>query len=152
MRALIQRVTQASVVINGKEKDKIKQGLVIFLGVEDNDSLEDITYLTHKISRMRIFNDEGGKMNLSMVDFMHTKAMVISQFTLFADTRKGNRPSYVRAGKPEFARMMYEMFILQLEKETNTKIALGVFGADMKVSLTNDGPVTIWMDSKHKEY
>ena len=152
MRALIQRVTQASVVINGKEKDKIKQGLVIFLGVEDNDSLEDITYLTHKISRMRIFNDEGGKMNLSMVDFMHTKAMVISQFTLFADTRKGNRPSYVRAGKPEFARMMYEMFILQLEKETNTKIASGVFGADMKVSLTNDGPVTIWMDSKHKEY
>jgi D-tyrosyl-tRNA(Tyr) deacylase len=101
---------------------------------------------------MRIFNDEAGKMNLSMVDFMQTKAMVISQFTLFADTRKGNRPSYVRAGKPEFARMMYEMFILQLEKETNTKIASGVFGADMKVSLINDGPVTIWMDSKHKEY
>jgi len=152
MRALIQRVSEASVTIDGKIKDKIGKGVVIFLGVEENDSIEDITYLTYKITRLRIFNDEQGKMNLSLVDFINAKALVISQFTLFADTRKGLRPSFVRAAKPEFARMLYEMFTMQLEKEMNTRVATGIFGADMKIQLINDGPVTIWIDSKTKDY
>ncbi|MCZ2444619.1 MAG: D-tyrosyl-tRNA(Tyr) deacylase [Flavobacteriales bacterium] len=152
MRALIQRVSEATVVINKRTKDKIEKGLLIFLGVEEGDTIEDITYLTYKITRMRIFADEAGKMNRCFHDILTARIMVISQFTLFADTRKGNRPSFIRAARPEFARMMYEMFVLQLEKETNNRIAVGEFGADMKVHLVNDGPVTIWLDSKFKDY
>lgn len=150
MRAVIQRVSEASVTIEGKVKAKIGKGLVVLLGIEDTDTIDDITYLTHKIARIRIFNDEEGKMNLSLIDNW-AKVMVISQFTLFATTKKGNRPSFVRAAKPAFARMMYEIFILQMEKEISSKVASGTFAADMKVLLVNDGPVTIIMDSKDKE-
>lgn len=121
------------------------------LGVEDADTVDDIQYLTYKLTRLRIFNDEEGKMNLPITDLVGAKVMVISQFTLFASTQKGNRPSFTRAARPEFARMMYEMFVLQLEKELSTPVATGIFGADMKVSLVNDGPVTIIMDSQNKD-
>ncbi len=151
MRIVLQRVTEASVIINGTEKSKIRKGLVLFVGIEADDSLEDIQYLTFKISRMRIFADSEGKMNLSLADLLDTKVLVISQFTLFASTRKGNRPSFIGAAKPEFARMMYEMFCIELEKDCGSKVLTGVFGADMKVSQVNDGPVTIIMDSKLKE-
>lgn len=151
MRILIQRVKEASVSIDGKVKGKIGTGLLILAGVEADDTVDDILYLTYKITRLRIFNDENGKMNLPITDTMG-KVMVISQFTLYASTQKGNRPSYTRAAAPEFARMMYEIFVKQLEKELSMKIATGTFGADMKVALVNDGPVTIWMDSKNKDY
>lgn len=151
MRVLLQRVSEASVNIEGKVKDKIKKGILLFVGVEDEDTLEDIQYLTFKISRLRIFNDADGKMNLALAEILDAKVLCISQFTLFASTKKGNRPSFTKAGKPEFARMMYEMFCLQLEKDAGCKVGTGVFGADMKVSLINDGPVTIWLDSKNKE-
>lgn len=151
MRILIQRVKEASVSIDGKIKSKIGAGLLILAGVEADDTIDDILYLTYKITRLRIFSDENGKMNLPITDTMG-KVMVISQFTLFASTQKGNRPSYTRAAAPEFARMMYEFFVKQLEKELSIKIATGTFGADMKVALVNDGPVTIWMDSKNKDY
>jgi len=147
MRVVIQRVKSARVSIGGKVKDKIGAGVLIFLGIEDEDTLDDITRLTYKITRLRIFPDENGKMNLSLWDTDH-KAMVISQFTLFASTKKGSRPSFTGAGKPEFARMMYEMFCLQLGKELNNKVATGEFGADMQVTLVNDGPVTICIDTK----
>ncbi|MGQ3014619.1 MAG: D-aminoacyl-tRNA deacylase [Flavobacteriales bacterium] len=147
MRVVIQRVKSARVSIGGKVKDKIGAGVLIFVGVEDEDTMDDITRLTYKITRLRIFPDESGKMNLSLWDTDY-KAMVISQFTLFASTKKGSRPSFTGAGKPEFARMMYEMFCLQLGKELNNKVASGEFGADMQVSLVNDGPVTICIDTK----
>lgn len=150
MRVTIQRVKSAKVTIGGKVKGKINQGLLIFLGVEDSDTLEDITKLTYKITRLRIFPDEQGKMNLSLWDTDY-RALVISQFTLFASTKKGSRPSFINAGKPEFARMMYEMFCLQLEKELNSKVETGEFGADMQVTLINDGPVTINIDTKSWE-
>ena len=151
MRIVIQRVTEASVKIEGKVKSEIKRGLVVFVGIEEEDTVEDILYISFKISRMRIFNDKTGKMNLSLADLLATKVLVISQFTLFASTKKGNRPSFIGAAKPEFARLMYEMFCLQLEKDCGSKVLTGVFGADMKVTLINDGPVTIVMDSKIKE-
>lgn len=151
MRIVLQRVSEASVTIQGVVKSKIKKGLVIFVGIEEEDSLEDIQYISFKISRMRIFNDKEGKMNLSLADLLDTKVLVISQFTLFASTKKGNRPSFTGAAKPEFAKLIYEMFCLELEKDCGTKVLTGVFGADMKVSLINDGPVTIFMDSKIKE-
>jgi D-tyrosyl-tRNA(Tyr) deacylase len=147
MRVVIQRVSEASVKIDGKVKSKIGRGFVILLGIEAEDTVDDIAKLTYKINRLRVFDDGEGKMNLSITDIMG-QVMVISQFTLFASTKKGSRPSYIRAAKPEFARMLYEMFIMQIEKELSTKVASGVFGADMKVSLTNDGPVTILIDSK----
>lgn len=150
MRVTIQRVKRAQVRINGKIKDKIGEGLLIFVGVEDSDTLEDITRLTYKITRLRIFPDKNGKMNLSLWDTDY-RAMVISQFTLFASTKKGSRPSFINAGKPEFSRMMYEMFCLQLEKELNSRVATGEFGANMEVSLVNDGPVTINIDTKYWE-
>ena len=150
MRVTIQRVKSAKVSISGKVKGKIGQGLLIFLGVEDSDTLEDITKLTYKITRLRIFPDQHGKMNLSLWDTDY-RALVISQFTLFASTKKGSRPSFVHAGKPEFDRMMYEMFCLQLEKELNSKVETGEFGADMQISLINDGPVTINIDTKSWE-
>lgn len=151
MRIVVQRVLEASVTINGKVKEKIGKGLLILLGVEDADTLEDIQYLTYKLTRLRIFNDEDGKMNMPITDISGARVMVISQFTLFASTKKGNRPSYTRAARPEFARMMYEFFVKQLERELSSKAATGTFGADMKVALVNDGPVTIMMDSKDKD-
>jgi D-tyrosyl-tRNA(Tyr) deacylase len=150
MRLVIQRVSKASVEVEGKVTGKINQGLLILVGIEDDDTLEDITWLTYKITRMRIFNDKDGKMNLS-IDDVDGRALVVSQFTLHASTRKGSRPSYTKAAKPEFARMMYEIFVSQLEKELHTTVQTGIFGADMKVSLINDGPVTIILDSKIKE-
>lgn len=150
MRVVIQRVSEASVKIDGKVKAKIGKGLLIFLGIEDSDGIEDITKLTYKITRLRIFSDEAGKMNLPITDVMG-KVLVVSQFTLHASTIKGSRPSFIRAAKPEFARMLYEMFVKQLEKELSIKAATGEFGADMKISLTNDGPVTIIIDTKNWE-
>lgn len=147
MRVVIQRVSEASVKIDGKTKGKIGRGLLILLGIEADDSVDDIQKLTYKINRLRIFGDAEGKMNLSITDIMG-QVMVISQFTLFASTKKGSRPSFIQAAKPEFARMLYEMFVMQLEKELSTKVATGEFGADMKVSLVNDGPVTILIDTK----
>lgn len=128
----------------------IQNGLLILLGIENDDTTEDITWLTRKIANLRIFNDAAGTMNLSLVD---TKgdAIVVSQFTLHANTKKGNRPSYIKAARPEVAIPLYEQFILQLEKELGKKIGAGLFGADMSVELLNDGPVTIIIDTKNKE-
>ena len=150
MRAVIQRVTEASVKVDGKITGAIKEGLLILVGVEDADTQEDIEWLTKKIVGLRIFNDENGVMNLSVMD-IGGSLLAISQFTLMASTKKGNRPSYIRASKGDFAEPMYEKFCLALEKESGKKVEKGVFGADMKVSLLNDGPVTIIMDTKNKE-
>lgn len=150
MRVVLQRVSEASVTINGALKSKIKQGYVLLLGIEAEDSITDIEHLTYKITRLRLFTDKKGKMNLPITDLDDFGVMVISQFTLFADTKKGNRPSYTKAARPEFAKLLYEMFIIQIQKELNIPIATGEFGADMKVSLVNDGPVTIILDTKAK--
>jgi D-tyrosyl-tRNA(Tyr) deacylase len=151
MRIVIQRVSEASVSVEGKEISKIKRGLLVFVGVEADDTVEDVQYLSFKVARMRIFADQEGKMNLSLADLLDTKVLVVSQFTLFASTKKGNRPSFIGAAQPEFAKMMYEMFCLELQKDCGSKVLTGIFGADMQVALVNDGPVTIWMDSKMKE-
>ncbi len=151
MRIVLQRVSEASVTIKGAVKSKIKKGLVVFVGIEEDDTLEDVQYLSFKISRMRIFSDKEGKMNLSLADLLDAKVLVISQFTLYASTKKGNRPSFTGAAKPEFAKLMYEMFCMELEKDCGSKVFTGTFAADMKVALINDGPVTIVMDSKMKE-
>ena len=150
MRAVIQRVTQANVKVKGKVTGAINEGLLILVGVEDADTVEDIEWLTKKIAGLRIFNDENGVMNLSVMD-VGGGLLAVSQFTLMASTKKGNRPSYIRASKGDFAEPMYEKFCSALEKETGKKVEKGVFGADMKVSLLNDGPVTIIMDTKNKE-
>lgn len=150
MRALIQRVKTASVTIDGKIFSEIDQGLLILLGIEDADAQEDIDWLAGKIARLRIFSDENDAMNLSVQD-IDGDCMVVSQFTLHANTKKGNRPSFIKAARPETAIPLYEKFILQLEKETGKKVATGTFGAMMDVKLINDGPVTIWIDSKNKE-
>lgn len=150
MRALIQRVKTASVTIDGKIFSEIDQGLLILLGIEDADAQEDIDWLAGKIARLRIFSDENDAMNLSVQD-IDGDCMVVSQFTLHANTKKGNRPSFIKAARPETAIPLYEQFILQLEKETGKKVATGTFGAMMDVKLINDGPVTIWIDSKNKE-
>ncbi|MCD7962451.1 MAG: D-tyrosyl-tRNA(Tyr) deacylase [Rikenellaceae bacterium] len=150
MRVLIQRVKSASVEIDNKTYSSISKGLLILVGIEDADSEEDTDWLCRKIASLRIFNDENGIMNLSVTD-IGGEIMVISQFTLHAMTKKGNRPSYIRAAKPDLAIPMYEGFVSELEKISRLKIATGVFGADMKVNLINDGPVTIWIDSKNKE-
>lgn len=150
MRAIIQRVSEASVQIEGKKHSAIKKGLLILLGIEEADTLEDIIWLAAKISNMRIFEDEAGLMNKSVNDVMG-EALVVSQFTLFASTKKGNRPSFIKAAKPEYASKLYEIFCIQIEKEMSRTVKTGVFGADMKVSLTNDGPVTILIDTKMKE-
>lgn len=149
MRALIQRVSQASVQIEGQIQGQIKQGLLIFLGVEDTDDQSDVQWLVRKIINMRIFSDEVGKMNLSVKE-IEGGALVISQFTLHASTKKGNRPSFMKAASPTVAIPLYEAFIFYLEQEVD-RVASGQFGADMKVSLVNDGPVTIWLDSQNKE-
>lgn len=150
MRAIIQRVSEASVKVNGEFTAQIKTGLLILLGVEDADTSEDSNWLVGKVARLRIFNDEVGVMNKSVQD-IDGDIIVVSQFTLFASTKKGNRPSYIRASKPEHAVPMYENFVKLLEHETGKKIGTGVFGADMKVQLLNDGPVTIIIDTKNKE-
>ncbi len=150
MRAVIQRVSKASVTINGSKVSEINNGLLILLGVEELDTNTDIEWLTKKIVNLRIFNDENGVMNKSLID-VNGDAIVVSQFTLHASTKKGNRPSYIYAAKPEIAIPLYEQFIAQLELQLNKKVGTGKFGADMKVALINDGPVTIIIDSKQKE-
>ena len=150
MRATIQRVTTASVTVDGKVISKISNGLLIFLGIEDADTVDDIKWLSNKIVNLRIFNDEEGVMNLSLQQ-EEGEALVISQFTLYVSTKKGNRPSYIKAAKPEIAIPLYESFVVQLEKDLGKKVGTGVFGADMKVALLNDGPVTIQIDTKNRE-
>ena len=150
MKVVIQRVSQASVTIDSKIVAQINSGLLILVGIEDADNQEDIIWLTSKIINLRIFADENEVMNLSVKD-INGEIIVVSQFTLHASTKKGNRPSYLKASKTEIAIPLYESFVSQLETELGKKIQTGVFGADMKVSLTNDGPVTIIIDSKNKE-
>ena len=150
MRAVIQRVSKASVKANGSVSGAIDHGLLVLLGIEDADVEDDITWLSNKIINLRIFNDQQGVMNLSVKE-VDGSILLVSQFTLHASTKKGNRPSYVKAGKPEFAIPMYEKMKLQLEKDLGKKIQTGIFGADMKVELINDGPVTIMIDTKNKE-
>ncbi len=150
MKIVIQRVSSASVEINQQIKSNIGIGLLILLGIEHDDTTEDVTWLCGKIVRLRIFGDENNHMNLSVLD-VNGEALVVSQFTLHASTKKGNRPSFINAARPEMAIPLYESFIAQLEKELNKKIKTGEFGADMKVSLVNDGPVTLIIDSKNRE-
>ena len=150
MRVVIQRVLNASVVIEQKTHANIGKGLMILLGVEENDSIEDITWLTQKIAQLRIFEDENGLMNISVQD-IDGEILVVSQFTLFASTKKGNRPSFIRSAKPDIAIPLYEQFVANLSQLINKPVATGVFGADMQVQLINDGPVTIVIDSKAKE-
>lgn len=150
MRAIVQRVSKASVSIGGKEKSAIGQGLLILLGIEDADAQEDIEWLSGKLTQLRIFNDEEGVMNVSVKD-TSSEILLVSQFTLHASTKKGNRPSYIKASKPDIAIPLYEKMIAQLEKDLGKTIGTGEFGADMQVELINDGPVTIFIDSKNKE-
>ncbi len=150
MRAVIQRVSKAEVAVKGTIVSKISYGLLILLGIEDADTDEDITWLSKKITNLRIFNDDEGIMNQSLIQ-VDGEAIVVSQFTLHASTKKGNRPSYLKAAKPIFAIPMYEKFIAQIETDLGKKVATGVFGADMKVELLNDGPVTIIIDTKNRE-
>ena len=150
MRAVIQRVSKASVTVNGNVTGKINQGLLVFIGIEDADSNDDITWLSNKIINLRIFNDENGVMNRSLIDEAGN-LLLVSQFTLHALTKKGNRPSYIKASKPEVAIPIYQKMIEQLECDLGRPIQCGIFGADMKVELLNDGPVTILIDTKNKE-
>ena len=150
MRAIIQRVTKASVTIDTKIHSQIGNGLLVLVGIEDADTAEDIEWLSGKIANLRIFNDENGVMNVSVKD-NGGDILVVSQFTLHASTKKGNRPSYIKASKPDFAIPMYEKFVQQLNHDLGKTVSTGIFGADMKVDLCNDGPVTIVIDSKNKE-
>jgi D-tyrosyl-tRNA(Tyr) deacylase len=150
MRAVIQRVKRAEVIINSVEKRRISQGLLILLGIEENDNQEDVEWLATKISKLRIFDDENDVMNLDIND-INVEAMIISQFTLHAKTKKGNRPSYIKAAKPDIAIPIYEKFIEEFEFLLSKKIAIGEFGAHMDIELINDGPVTIIIDTKNKE-
>lgn len=150
MRALIQRVSKASVRVEEKITASINQGLLVLLGIEDADTDEDIQWLSKKIVQLRIFNDENGVMNLD-INSVHGDIIVVSQFTLHALTKKGNRPSYIKASKPDFAVPMYEKFCHQISTDLGKPVGTGVFGAHMDVSLVNDGPVTIWIDTKNKE-
>ena len=150
MKVVIQRVSEASVNIAGKKVGSIGQGLLILLGITHDDSETDIQWLCNKIVNLRIFNDAEGVMNQSILD-VQGNALVVSQFTLYASTKKGHRPSYIRAAKPDIAIPLYQKFLNELEKSLAKKVAAGVFGADMKVTLVNDGPVTITIDSKNKE-
>jgi D-tyrosyl-tRNA(Tyr) deacylase len=150
MKIVLQRVSSASVTIDNKIVADIQKGLLVLVGIEDLDNQEDINWLTAKIANIRIFGDENDVMNLSVKD-INGDIIVVSQFTLHAATKKGNRPSYIKASKPEIAIPLYESFVIQLEKELGKKVQTGIFGADMKVLLLNDGPVTIVIDSKNKE-
>ncbi|QGK76696.1 D-aminoacyl-tRNA deacylase [Flavobacterium sp. SLB02] len=150
MKVVLQRVSQASVTVDEKKVADIQKGLLVLVGIEDLDTQEDIDWLVGKIIKMRIFGDENDVMNCSVQD-INGDIIVVSQFTLHASTKKGNRPSYIKAAKSEFAIPMYENFVKSLEIEFNKKVQTGIFGADMKVSLLNDGPVTILIDSKNKD-
>ena len=150
MKAVIQRVTHASVTINGTVKSEISNGLLVLVGIEDTDSKEDIIWLCGKIVNLRIFNDELGVMNRSCRD-INGEYLVVSQFTLHASTKKGNRPSYIKASKPDIAIPLYESFLQEMKNQSGKEIKTGEFGADMKVELLNDGPVTIVIDTKNKE-
>jgi D-tyrosyl-tRNA(Tyr) deacylase len=150
MRVIIQRVTSASVSIDNKVHNAIGKGLLVLVGFEESDSIEDIQWISKKIVDLRIFSDLEGKMNLSIKE-IHGELLVVSQFTLFASTKKGNRPSFIRSAKPAIAIPLYEQFIVILNSHLPDKIKTGIFGADMKVALVNDGPVTILMDSKDRE-
>jgi D-aminoacyl-tRNA deacylase len=150
MRVVIQRVSQAAVAINNKVKAEIKTGLLVLVGIEDADNLEDIEWLSSKIVNLRIFDDENKVPNISVKD-IGGDILLVSQFTLHASAKKGNRPSYIKASKPAVAIPLYEKMIVQLETDLGKKIFTGEFGADMKVSLLNDGPVTIVIDTKNKE-
>lgn len=150
MKAVIQRVLQSSVTINQKIVAQIEQGLLVLVGIEDADTKEDIDWLTSKIANLRIFGDENQVMNLSVKD-IKGEMLVVSQFTLHALTKKGNRPSYIKAARPEIAVPLYESFVHQMEIELGKKVQTGQFGADMKVALINDGPVTIIIDTKNKD-
>lgn len=150
MRAVIQRVTEASVTINQEITSSIGNGLLVLVGIEDSDNFEDIDWLSAKIANLRIFNDADGVMNINIQD-IRGEFLVVSQFTLHAATKKGNRPSYIRASKPEVAVPLYETFVAKLKEISGLPVKTGVFGADMKVALLNDGPVTIIIDTKNKE-
>lgn len=150
MRVVIQRVTKASVTIEQKIHSQIAKGLLVLAGIEDADNQEDIEWLSSKIVNLRIFNDTAGIMNVSVKD-TEGDILVVSQFTLQASTKKGNRPSYIKASKPGIAVPLYEKFLEHLSHDLGRKVKTGVFGADMKIELLNDGPVTIWLDSKNKE-
>ena len=150
MKAVIQRVSQSSVTINEQVVAQIQNGLLVLIGIEDADNQEDINWLSSKIAGLRIFPDNNNVMNLSLKD-INGDLIVVSQFTLHAATKKGNRPSYIKASKPEIAIPLYESFVQQMELELGKKIQTGQFGADMKVSLVNDGPITILIDTKNKE-
>ena len=150
MRAVIQRVLEASVKVNNEITGQIKQGFLVLLGIETDDEPEDLNWLAQKIANLRVFNDENAQMNKSLSD-VEGKILLISQFTLFAQTKKGNRPGFTRAAKPDKAVPLYEQMIEELGKLTGTKVETGIFGADMQVSLINDGPVTILIDTKNRE-
>ena len=150
MRVVLQRVARSSVEIDGAIHSQIEAGLLVLLGIEPTDTQEDAEWLVKKIAALRIFNDEKGVMNRNVVD-IDGQLLVVSQFTLMASYKKGNRPSYIRAARPEIAVPLYEHFVAQMEKATGKTVQTGVFGADMQVSLLNDGPVTITMDTHHKE-
>jgi|SRR5690554_6200353 len=149
MKAVIQRVSKASVTIDGKQVANIRSGLLVLLGIVDEDTHEDISWLSNKIANLRIFNDENGVMNQSLIN-QNGEAIVVSQFTLHANTKKGNRPSYIKAAKPDVAIPLYEAFVKELEMVIGKQVQTGEFGADMKVELLNDGPVTIIIDTKNK--
>lgn len=150
MRAVIQKVTRASLSIDSEIYSQIKEGLMVLLGIEDADTKEDIEWLVDKIRKLRIFDDENGVMNLSVED-VRGEMMIVSQFTLHASTKKGNRPTYIRASKPEFSKPMYESFVARTREVFAGKVATGVFGANMKIELVNNGPTTIIIDTKNKE-
>ncbi|MFT4833029.1 MAG: D-tyrosyl-tRNA(Tyr) deacylase [Psychroserpens sp.] len=150
MKAIVQRVAKASVTVDGEVISKIDNGLLVLLGIEDSDEQEDLEWLSRKIVNLRIFNDSDGVMNQSLVE-TGGNAIVVSQFTLHASTKKGNRPSYIKAAKPIVAIPLYERFVTQMEQDLGQKVGTGIFGADMKVELVNDGPVTIAIDTKNKE-
>jgi D-tyrosyl-tRNA(Tyr) deacylase len=151
MRIVIQRVSEASVKVDGEIISSVKKGMLILVGIEDADEKDDIDFLVKKIVQLRIFDDENGVMNLSAQE-VNGEVLVVSQFTLHASTKKGNRPSYIRASKPDFAIPMYEKFIVAMENALGRKVGTGRFGAMMDVSLVNDGPVTIIIDSKQKDF
>lgn len=150
MRAVIQRVAQATVTVDEKIISQIKKGLLVLIGIEEQDTKEDVVWLSSKIVNLRIFADENQLMNRSLKD-VEGEVMVVSQFTLHASTKKGNRPSYMRAAKPNVAKPLYECFVQHIQTDLGKPIATGIFGADMKITLLNDGPVTIFIDTKNKE-
>ena len=150
MKTVIQKVSQASVTIDGVVKSQINKGMLMLVSFEENDTTDDLSWLAAKVCKLRIFDDEQGIMNLSVQD-VDGEILIVSQFTLHASTKKGNRPSYIKAAKPEIAIPLYEKFIEIIEQEFGKKVKTGTFGADMKIALTNDGPVTIIIDTKNRE-